>query len=262
MTAFAADLPLLRRWTGARFKLALRNPRALFFTFLFPLMFVVLFNALNSGTRLDPLAGAGKIAFAQYYTPSIGIFALTSGCYAGLIFGISTARDAGLLKRVRGTPLPMWTYLAAWMAGTILTGLSSVLLMFAVAVPAFGVHIYASQLPAAIVSLLLGAVCLASLGMAVSTLVRNADQAQPVAQLTFLPLSFISGVFYPLQGAPDWLIKLANVFPLHHIVVAFDGALQPNAPHHGWSGDLWSIVLWTAIGLFVAVRRFSREATS
>jgi ABC-2 type transport system permease protein len=261
MTALAADLPLLRRWTGARFKLALRNPRALFFTFVFPLMFCVIFNALNSGARLDAIAG-GKVAFAQYFTPSIGVFGLAAGCYTGLIFGIATARDMGLLKRVRGTPLAVWTYLGAWMAGTMLTGLASVVLMFLVAMPAFGVEVYASQLPAAIVSLLLGAACLSALGLAVSSFVRNVDQAQPISQLTFLPLSFISGVFYPLQGAPDWLITLANVFPLHHLVVAFDGALQPNAPHNGWSSDLWSLLAWTAIALFVAVRRFSRETTS
>jgi ABC-2 type transport system permease protein len=261
MTALAADLPLLRRWTAARFRLALRNPRALCFTFLFPLIFLLMFNALNSGTRLDALAG-GTVAFAQYYTPSIGVFALTTGCYTGLILGLATARDAGLLERVRTTPLPMWTYLGAWIAGTMLTAIASVVLMFAVAIPAFGVHVYADQLPAAVVSLLLGATCLSALGLAVASLVKSADQATPVAQITFLPVSFISGVFYPLQGAPDWLVRVADVFPLHHIVVAFDGALQPGAPHHGWSGDLWPVVIWTAAGLFVAARRFSREATS
>jgi ABC-2 type transport system permease protein len=261
MSAIAADLPLLRRWSAARFKLALRNPRALFFTFVFPLMFVLLFNALNSGTRLDALAGGGKVPFAQYYTPSIAVFGLCMACYSGLIFGIATARDAGLLKRVRGTPLPMSTYLSAWMIGTILTGLASIVLMFAVAVPAFGVQIYVDQLPAAIVSILLGAACLSALGLAVASLVKTSDQAMPIAQLTLLPLSFISGVFYPLQGAPDWLVTVANVFPLHHLVVAFDGAFQPDAPNHGFSGNLWSLVLWTAIGVFVAVRRFSREAT-
>jgi len=259
MSAFATELPLLRRWSAARIKLTLRTPRAVFFTFLFPLMFVLLFNALNHGTQLDAIAG-GQVAFAQYYTPSIGIFGLSMACYSGLIFGIATARDNGLLKRVRGTPLPMGTYLTAWSTGTILTGLASVVLMFAVAIPAFGVHLYADQLPAAIVSLLLGAACLSALGMAAASLVKTADQAMPVAQLTLLPLSFISGVFYPLQGAPDWLVKLANVFPLHHLVNAFDGALQPGAPHHGWSNDLWSLVAWTAIGVFVAVRRFAREA--
>jgi len=258
MSAFAAELPLLRRWSAARIKLTLRTPRAVFFTFLFPLMFVLLFNALNHGAQLDAIAG-GKVPFAQYYTPSIGVFGLTMACYSGLIFGIATARDNGLLKRVRGTPLPMWTYLTAWSTGTILTGLASVALMFAVAIPAFGVHVYADQLPAALVSLLLGAACLSALGLAVASLVRTADQAMPVAQLTLLPLSFISGVFYPLQGAPDWLVKLANVFPLHHLVNAFDGALQPGAPNHGWSGDLWSLAVWTAIGVFVAVRRFARE---
>ena len=259
MSAIAADLPLLRRWTAARFTLTLRTPRAMFFTVVFPLLFVVLFNALNSGTRLDAIAG-GKVAFAQYYTPSIGIFGLASACYMGLIFGVATARDNGLLKRVRGTPLPMWIYLAAWMIGAMLVGMLSVALLFAVAIPAFGVHLYASQLPAAVVSLALGAACLSALGLAAASLVKNADQAAPVSQLTFLPLSFISGVFYPLQGAPDWLVRLADVFPLHHLIVAFDGALQPGAPNAGWSSDLWSLALWTGIGLFVAVRRFSREA--
>src|SRR3954454_19962108 len=100
MTALVAELPLLRRWSLARIKLTLRTPRALFFTFLFPLMFVLLFNALNSGTQLDAIAG-GKVAFAHYYTPSIGIFGLMTACYSGAIFGIATARDNGLLKRVR-----------------------------------------------------------------------------------------------------------------------------------------------------------------
>ena len=98
-------------------------------------------------------------------------------------------------------------YLGTWLIGAVLTGIASVVLMFAVAVPVFGVDIYPRMLPAAIVTLLLGAACLlAALGLAVASLVRNADQAGPVAQLTFLPLSFISGIWYPLDGAPDWVI--------------------------------------------------------
>jgi ABC-2 type transport system permease protein len=253
------DLGLLHRWTATRFRLMLRTPRATFFTFAFPLMFLLLFNALNSGTRLDGLGDGAKVAFAQWYTPSIAIFGLTTACYSGLIFGLSAARDNGLLKRVQGTPLPMWTYLAAWMGGVMLVGLASVVLMFAVAIPVFGVDVYPSQLPAAIVSIVLGAACLSALGLAVASLVRTADQATPVAQLTLLPLSFISGVFYPLDGAPDWLVKIADVFPLHHLVLAFDGAFQAGAPHAGWSSDLWPLVTWTAIGLIVATRRFRAE---
>jgi len=260
MSALAADLPLLRRWTAARVRLALRTPRALFMTFALPLVLIVVFDGLNGNARVDAATGGGRVAFAQYYTPSIGIFALTAACYSTLVLGIATARDSGLLKRVRGTPLPMWVYLVAWMVGGGLVGMVAVALLFVVAVPAFGVHVYLSQLPAAIVSLALGAACLTALGIAVASVVRTAEQAMPIAQLTFLPVAFISGIFFPLQGAPDWLVKLADIFPLHHLVVAFDGAFQPHSPHAGWSGgDLWSLVAWTAIAGFVAARRFSRE---
>ena len=132
------------------------------------------------------------------------------------------------------------------------------LLLFAVAVPAFGVHIYASQLPHALVSLLLGSLCLASLGVAVASLVKTADQAQPVAQLTFLPVSFISGIWFPLDGAPDWLVSVSHFFPLSHIVrVVRRLASRPAAA--GTRTTSSCMAAWAAAGLFVAVRRFRWE---
>ena len=256
-----ADLSLLGRWIAARVRLTLRTPRAVATTFAFPLVIVVLFNALNSGTRVAAAGAAGgKVAFAQFYTPSIGIFGLTMACYAGVVTGLAAARDSGLLKRVRGTPLPMSVYLGAWLTGAALTGIAAVVLLFVVAVPAFGVHVYARMLPAAVVTLVLGAAALAALGLAVASLVRRADEAMPVAQLTFLPLSFISGVFYPLDGAPGWLLTVAHAFPLFHIVDAFDACFAPQTAGGGWDlGDLAVIALWGAVGLRVAARRFRWE---
>ena len=256
-----ADLSLLRHWVAARIRLTLRNPRVLVFTFVFPLILLSVFSALNSGERVAAMGEAGgKVPFAQFYTPSIGIFGLASACYTGVIFGIASARDSGLLKRVRGTPLPMSIYLGSWLTGAALTGIAAVTLLFAVAVPAFGVHVYARMLPAAVVTLALGAATLAALGLAVASLVRTADQAIPVAQLTFLPLSFISGVFFPLQGAPDWVVHIAHAFPLFHIVNAFDACFVPQTVGAGWSGhDLVSIAAWGVVGLAVAARRLRTE---
>jgi ABC-2 type transport system permease protein len=252
-----SDLSLLRRWMAARIKLTLRNPRAVTFTFAFPIVLVVLFNALNGDTHVTS-AGV-KVPFSQFYTPAIGVFSLVAACYTTLIVGISTARDNGLLKRVRGTPLPLPIYLVSWMTAAALVGLLAVVAMFAVSVPAFGVTIYAEKLPAAIVTLLLGAACLTSLGVAVASLVKNAEQAQPVAQLTFLPISFISGIWFPLDNAPDWLLKVSHFFPLSHIAQAFEACFVPG-PGAAWSGsDLWVVAVWTVAGLFVARRRFRWE---
>jgi ABC-2 type transport system permease protein len=181
-------------------------------------------------------------------------------CYAGVVVGLAAARDSGLLKRVRGTPLPMSIYLGSWLTGAALTGIAAVVLLFAVAVPAFGVHVCPRMLPAAAVTLVLGAATLAALGLAVASLVRSADEAMPVAQLTLLPLAFISGVFYPLDGAPGWLLSVAHAFPLFHIVDAFDACFAPQTTGGGWNpGDLAVIALWGAVGLRVAARRFRWE---
>ncbi len=246
---------LTQQWVLARIRLTLRNPRALVFTLAFPLILIVLFSALNGNAEVD--AYGEKIRFAQFYTPAIAIFSLVTACYTSLVLGIATARDQGLLKRVRATPLPMGIYVGSWVTGAMLTGIGAVVVLFCVAVPAFGVQITARTLPAAALTLVLGSACLASLGVAVASLVKDADQAMPVAQLTFLPVSFISGIWFPLDGAPDWLVNVAHVFPLSHIVTAFGSCFTPGRSFH--AGDLLPVVIWTVVGLAVAVRRFRFE---
>jgi ABC-2 type transport system permease protein len=248
-------ISLTQQWVFARIRLTLRNPRALVFTFAVPLILIVLFSALNGNAEVD--AYGEKIRFAQFYTPAIAIFSLVTACYTSLILGISTARDQGLLKRVRATPLPMGIYLGSWVTGAMLTGIGAIVLLFCVSVPAFGVEITASKLPAAALTLVLGSACLASLGVAVASLVKDADQAMPVAQLTFLPVSFISGIWFPLDGAPNWLVNVSDFFPLSHIVTAFGSCFTPGRSFH--VGDLVAVVIWTVVGLAVAVRRFRFE---
>jgi ABC-2 type transport system permease protein len=253
------DLALLRRWIRARLQLMLRNPRVTFFTFVFPLMFLLIFGSLNADAMV-PGASGGDVRFVQFYAPSIGIFGLSLACYTNVIFGLATARDERLLKRVRGTPLPMPVYLGSWLTGAVLLGIASVTLMIVVAVPVFGFDLFPDLLPAAVVTLALGAASLAALGLAVSTLVRNADQAGPVAQLTLLPLTFISGIWWPLDGAPDWISAIAHAFPLYHLVQAFDACFVPQTTGSGFAwGDLAVVAAWGLAGLLIAVRRFQAE---
>jgi ABC-2 type transport system permease protein len=257
----ALDHSLLRRWIAARFVLMLRNPRVTFFTFAFPVMFLLIFGGLNAGAQVAAAGPAGgDVPFAQFYTPAIGVFGLTLACYSNVIFGLATARDEGLLKRVRGTPLPMPIYLVAWLTGAALIGILSVVVMFAIAIPLFGVDLYPHLLPAAAVTLVLSAASLAAVGLAVATLVRNADQAGPVAQLTMLPVSFISGIFWPLNGAPDAVVAIAHVFPLYYVADAFGACFVPQTTGGGWQlGHLAMIALWGVAGLVVASRRFHAE---
>ena len=114
---------------------------------------------------------------------------------------------------MRGTPLPLPVYLGAWLIGAGWSASLSVVLLFVVAVPALGVHVYADTLPQALLVLVLGAACLGSIGLALGTMAKTADQATPLAQLTMLPISFISGVWFPITDAPSWLMHLAGLLP-------------------------------------------------
>jgi hypothetical protein len=107
------------------------------------------------------------------------------------------------------------------------------------------VHVYPRLLRAALVTLVLGAATLAALGLAVASFARTADQAMPLAQRTFLPLSFVSGIFFPLDGAPGWVVHVAHAFPLYDIVNVFDTCFVPQTTGGGWSGhDLAAIAIW------------------
>jgi ABC-2 type transport system permease protein len=254
-----ADLRLLRSWIVARLLLTMRSRRAAFFTFVFPLLLLVLLSVTSGDSRVS--VPGGKIDFAQFFAPSIGIYGLAAACYATPIFGLAAAREAGILKRVRGTPLSPWVYLTAWLLAAMLVGLASIALMFVVAVPAFGVDLYPRLLPAAIITAVLGAGTLAAIGLAVSSVVNRADTAPAIANLTLFPLSFLSGIFFSIQTAPQWVKTVAHVFPLSHIVEAFRACFSPYTHGSGFAvHDLVSITAWGIAALAVAVRHFRWEA--
>jgi ABC-2 type transport system permease protein len=256
-----SDLPLLVPWIHARVLVILRTPRTAFFGLIFPLVLLALLNATNSGNSVT-VAG-GKVDFAQYFTPSIGIYALAVSCFTTPIFGLANARDLGILKRIRGTPLNPWIYLTSWLAAGIVTGLAAMTVMIVVSIPAFHLHVYPRLLPAAVVTAVLGAATLGALGLAVSTFVRRADTAPTIANLTLFPLLFLSGVFFPLQGAPGWVLRVAHLFPFSHLVEAFTACFSPHTQGSGFAAkDLAVIAVWGLGGLAFAVRRFRWEAES
>ncbi|HET7856569.1 MAG TPA: ABC transporter permease [Gaiellaceae bacterium] len=252
-----SDLALARLWLVANLRLVLRAPRTAFFTFVFPLILLILFDALKQS---DVTFGGAKIPFVQFFTPSIAIFGLATATYTGLLFAVTTARDQGVFKRVRGTPLPMRVFLGSWLGSTLLSGVASVVLMLAVGVIAFGVHVYPRMLPAAFVTLVLGGAMLCALALAVSSYIKRPESAPVAANLTLFPLLFISGVFFPMDGEPDWLQKVARLFPLSHLTRAFEACFSPHTQGSGFAGrDLAALAVWGIVGALVAVRRFSIE---
>ncbi len=257
--AAASDLRLLLVWTVARLKIVRRTPRASFFTFIFPVVLFVLIGGVNNGTI--KVADGVHIDATQYFAPSLAIFTLLTSCYTSTIFNVANAKEQGILKRVRGTPLPPVVYVSATIASAILAAIAGVALMFLVATVGFGLNIHTERLPAALVTLVLGGAALAALGTFVSTFVKKADSAPAVANITMFPILFLSGIFFPTTDFPNWLKHLVDVFPVSHLVHAFTYCFSPFATGSGFIGkDLGVVAIWLLAASLLAIRRFRFES--
>jgi len=238
-----------------------RNPAAAFFTFVFPLMFLVIFTTLFGNTEVTLPGPDGQpitVSQSTFYVAAMAAFAVITACYTNLAIGVCFQRDAGILKRVRGTPLPGPAYLSARVLHAVIV---SVLLVAITA--AFGAAFYGSDLPSGgdlivfIFTVLVGAASFAALGLAVTAIVPNADAAPPVVNVTILPILFLSDIFIPLgEDSPAWVDFVGLVFPVRH----FSEAMQAGfiGTEFEWS-DVVVVALWGLAGLVLAARFFSWE---
>jgi len=217
-------LRLLGAQVGYQLRVLMRSPIGSFATLVIPLMVLLAVNLLYYGTHL---ASRGGIAYAQFFTPAMVAFAVVNACYMSVISSTTLARDEGILKRIRGTPLPPWVYMTGRLVSAGLVALVSAVVVIAVGATVYDFEIIWSAVPAALLTLAVAMFCFCALGLAVTVLVPAADSALPVAWGTILPLCFISDVFVPIDSAPHWLRTIASLFPLRPFADDLESAFNP-----------------------------------
>lgn len=253
-----ADLAMLARQVRSENTAFWRNPAAAFFTFVFPLIFLVIFNLFFGNEELNLPGGTTHVS--TFYIPAIAALSVITACFTGLAMSISIARDGGMLKRTRGTPLPQWIFLLARVAHTTFIAFVLVAIVAGAGVLFYDVDLPSRTMPAFIVTLALGAIAFSSLGLAVSGLIPNADAAPPLVNAIVLPLLFISDIFIRADNAPVWINQLADLFPLKHLSLAMQTSFNPFETGSGFEPlHLAVLAAWGVAGLIVAQRFFTWE---
>jgi ABC-2 type transport system permease protein len=171
-------------------------------------------------------------------------------CYSQLAIVLSTRRQNGILKRIRATPLPAWTYFLGLLAHCIVVSVVDIALIVGVG-RLFGVPL-PTHWAAIAVALVLGAACFCALGVAVASLIRNAEAAPAVVQLVLFPLVFISGTYLPIHS--QVIQRITGILPVRPFNEALMG---PFAQHTGFDWSALGVLLaWGVAGGLIAVRRF------
>jgi ABC-2 type transport system permease protein len=240
-------------------RVLVRSPIASFATLVIPLMVLLAVNLLYRGTHL---ASRGGIAYAQFFTPAMVAFAVVNACYMSVISATSLARDEGILKRLRGTPLPPWIYMSGRLASAGLVALISAVVVIAVGAGVYGFEVIWSAVPAALLVLAVAMFCFCALGLAVTVLVPRADSALPVAWGTILPLCFISDVFMPIDNAPHWLRETASFFPLRPFADELESLFNPTRGAVLHLQHLEVLLIWGVVASAFALLTFRWEPGS
>jgi ABC-2 type transport system permease protein len=233
-----------------------RNPASAFFTFAFPLMFLVIFTSLLGNYNLHL---PGKVVRASsYYVAAMAGFSAISACYTNVAMTVTFQRDLGVLKRTHGSPLPDWVFLGAKVIHATL-----VALLLLVITAAFGTSFYHASIPSGssllffLIMFIVGAASFSALGFAISGFIPNSDAAPAIVNASILPVLFLSGIFVPLDNkSPLWIVWIARIFPVRHFATGLEAGFLKTP--FLWS-DVGVVALWGVFGLAVAVRKFSWE---
>ena len=229
-------------------KLFWRNPSAAFFSFGLPLMLLLLVASVFA-SEPDQL---------QIVIPGIAGLSVMATTFNALAINLTFRREQGLLKRVRGTPMPAGSYFAGFLGNAVANACVQVALVIVI-----GHLIYDVTWPrdwaALIVFTLTGVITFGALGIAMSHAIPNYDSAPAYVNFVFLPVIFISGVFYSPDSLPPALDAVAEALPLKHVVEGLSGGIVTGAGLGDNLGALAVVGLWGVAGVVLAVRGFRWE---
>jgi ABC-2 type transport system permease protein len=233
-----------------------RNRARGVFTFIFPLMFLVIFASLDKGQTLH---SRGGIPYDAFFVPGILAYGIIATTYVNMAISTAVLRDEGVLKRMQGTPLPRWAYIAARIGSTVLLVAMMTVLVLGLGAVAYDVHVRAGTLPGMIVTLVLGTAAFTTVGIGVTRWIPNAESAPVFINLSILPLTFISNIWFPTDGLPKWLQDIAGIFPIRALADGLQYAFDPRTTGAGLKAtDIRTLAIWTVIGI-VLMLRFLRK---
>jgi len=230
-----------------------RNPAATFFTVILPIIFLLLFTSIFGNQEVSP-----GVRAATFYVPGILALSIISATGVNLAITMTTRRERGILKRVRGTPIPPWVFIASQaLAGFMLSVIMTVLIVLIGRV-LFGVSLNIDGIPSLLISVFIGAVSFAAVGLALTSIIPSEDASPAVTNAIFLPLYFISDVFIVgVDSTPEFIQTIASFFPVKHLSNALQESFDPLATSAPFPWQNWLVVAaWGVVCAVITLRTF------
>jgi ABC-2 type transport system permease protein len=197
----------------AGYKASIRDTTTVFFTFAFPLVFLVVFGLIFSGRQVEGTPNS----YINYIAPGVLSWGVANAALFGVSFTLMQWRNDDLLRLIRMTPAPLRSVLGSRVMLAQLIGVLQAVLFVGVAVlPVFGLHV-SGRWPLALPVLVLAVTAFLALGLVVGSRADTAEAVAAIANCIMVPMAFISGSFFPLDLMPAWLRAVSEALPLRYV---------------------------------------------
>jgi ABC-2 type transport system permease protein len=221
-----------------------RNPSAAFFGFVLPIVFLLIIGALVGAKDRDIVV------------PGIAGMNVMASTFNVLGMNLTFRREQGLLKRMRGTPMPTVSYLGGILGNVAFNAVIQVALVVIAGKLLFGLP-WPFHWGELVIFTVVGVFSFSALGIAFAHVIPNFDAAPAYTNFVYLPSILIGGVFFDPATSSAVLSDIARVMPISHFVEGLRGSLRAGGGLSHHTGDLAVLALWGAAGLWFAVRGFS-----
>lgn len=153
----------------------------------------------------------------QYVTPGLLGWAIATSATFGAAATLVTWRQKKILRRLRMAPVAVGTIIGSRVTVSIAVALLQTAIFLGIAsTPFFGLKL-ASGWWACVPVLLAGTLAFLSIGLLAGARAKSLEAASAIVNIIVLPMAFLSGSFFPLDGAPHWLQVISKLFPLRHM---------------------------------------------
>lgn len=235
-----------------------RNPASVFFSIALPLIFLFMLAAVFGN---EPASEASYgLSSEEYLVPAIITLGIVSATFVNIAISVTFDRETGVLKRLRGTPLPTSVFVTARTASAVVNAALIAIAIMLAGKFAYGVEITGTRIAGVATAIAIGSVALCALGFALTIAIPNQAAAPAITNVIVLPLYFISGVFGMASDLPSALREIGEVFPVSHLASSLLQSFDPDASGFPIQlSDLLNVVIWGAAGLLIASLKFRWE---
>lgn len=207
---------------------------------------------------LKKQAEGEEVSYVDWLLPGVLGMNVMFSCLFGVGYVIVRYRKNGVLKRLKATPLTALEFLSAQIFSRLIVVMTVLVLVYACCKLLIGFQMRGSYIDLFIVALA-GAFCMISLGLVVAARINNEEFANGLLNIMSWPMMMLSGVWFSLEGSPDFILFIADLLPLTHLITAARDIMNNGVSLSDVSYHLGMMMIMSIICLFIGTYSFRWE---